>query len=51
MELEGNQKLNKVIKLKFKKEKKKKKRLEKIATRLSDGLNKVRIDENYCFDD
>lgn len=50
-ELEGNQKLNKIKKLQFKKEKKDKAKREKLTTRLADQLNEINLStsDNYDF--
>lgn len=59
MELEGNQQLNKVRKMQFKKEKKQRMRKEVVAMQLSAGLENVSFatktegegEENYDFNE
>lgn len=46
MALEGNQKLNKIRKMQFKKEKKKENRQLKAALKLSESVEKVTLKEN-----
>lgn len=56
MELEGNQQLNKVRKMQFKKERKQRMRKEVVAMQLSAGLETVSFaakqegEDNYDFD-
>lgn len=59
MELEGNQQLNKVRKMQFKKDRKQRMRKEVVAMQLSAGLDNVSFaakqegkgEENYDFDE
>lgn len=52
MELEGNQKLNRLKKMQFKKEKKERNRREKVATQLAVGLESFTLNKNddYQFE-